>query len=108
MGEIVIDSYPFRRWLEVGTTELPNYKVVKNLLIEKYKVCYFCEKSVKLYEPIDGLPIPNDAATIDHLYPRPERKRYELTLKVLACNRCNRERNIKAQKNRGRPVQSAR
>lgn len=103
MGKIRIDSYPFRRWFEEGTTELPNYSVLKTYLIEQYRVCYFCGREVRMYPHVDGLSKNNDQATIDHLYPRTQgRKRFELSLKVLSCNLCNHTRNEIEQ----RPKQS--
>lgn len=98
MGEIVIDDYPLRRWLVVGSTELPHYSVLKEYLVNKYKVCYFCSRPVKIYPHSDGESAANDSATIDHLKPRQYRKRYELSLKVLSCWSCNQVRNMKEQK----------
>lgn len=94
-GQVVIDTYPLRRWFIKGQTELPNYKVLKEYLVENYKVCYFCQRPVKIYpNQVDKKGWqPNDLATIDHLNPRQIRKRGELSVKVLACHNCNHMRN---------------
>lgn len=92
VGEVVIDDYPFRRWLVKGSIDLPNYKVLIEYLVAKYKNCYYCGVPVKIYPQIDGKRTPDDRATIEHLTARPSRKRHDLSVKVLACHKCNNER----------------
>ena len=95
MGEIRLDTYPFRRWFVEGTTELPNYSVLKKYLVEQFRVCYFCKVPVFNYPQIDGQRKLPDTATIEHLTPRPYRKRGDLSVKVLCCDTCNSQRNRK-------------
>lgn len=98
---IVIDGYPFKkyRWEHgrFGYRE-PSYRALKQFLVKEYRVCYFCGVSVTLYDYVEGRGLPDDAATIDHLKPRGFRKRYQIVEKVLACYKCNHDRNVKQQK----------
>lgn len=98
MSDLVkLDGYPFRMYWVNGKKKA-NYRPVKLYLIEKYGVCYHCEKPVKDYgEILKGSP-PHDMATIDHLLPRQFRKRHQRVEKVLSCYRCNHDLNVKVQK----------
>ncbi len=98
MKKVEIDGYPFKKYWIGGRPE--NYHLLKLFLIEKYKVCYFCFQPVRDWPHIDGGVQPDDSATIEHIVPRPYRKRGEITEKVLACCRCNQDRNDLEQKRR--------
>lgn len=86
---VVIDDYPFRFY----GYEMRNYKDLIAFLIKKYKVCYFCGVKVVQYPYVEGEPFKQDQATIEHILPRPIRKKHEKTAKVLCCFNCNQERN---------------
>lgn len=107
LREVKIDGYPFKNYwlkggkiLKNGAIREPNYRPIKLFLIKQYGVCYHCGKPVKDYPQQDGINIPHDAATIDHLAPRQQRRRYEKVEKVLACFGCNQKRNDLMQKGR--------
>ena len=72
--------------------------VIKELIKISDSKCIWCGIGVKQYyikkELSKGQRYPYDMATIDHLIPRPFRKRGEISPKVLACNRCNEERGV--------------
>jgi hypothetical protein len=94
---LVISGYPvtWYRWSDGKQVEKHRYLVA--YLIEKYGVCYFCNKPVKTYPHKDGVGAQDDLATIDHLIPRPERKKRQIVQKVLACYKCNHDRNVEYQ-----------
>lgn len=97
-----IDGYPVKiYWINgVSQRRLRNFhnahKVLKLYLVERFKVCYFCKIKVVVYELEKGQPVPDDMATIEHLIPRThgQRKRHQIVAKVLACRKCNHDRNI--------------
>lgn len=74
-----------------GTTGVRKQKLY---LLEKYKYCYWCGILVKdyNYKSLSSKP-PHDEATIDHMFSRRFRKKGERTKKVLACYKCNSERD---------------
>jgi len=87
--KVWINGYPFKdyRGCSNGT-----YRQVKLLLIEKYKVCYWCGIKVIDYVRKEGAVDPYNTATIDHIKSRHEREKGEVTEKVLACYGCNQKR----------------
>jgi hypothetical protein len=102
-GEFFVDGYPVRNYGYSDRTRPNGYKVLRLHLIEKYGVCYFCSRPVKDYPHVPHVGANDDLGTIDHLKPRPHqaipgRKRYEVVEKVLACYRCNHDRNVKHQR----------
>jgi hypothetical protein len=71
-------------------------------LIKLYKKdchCYWCGVETNDYYICQGKKLPDDAATIDHLYPKGDIRRliYELNNLpqpvVLSCYKCNTERS---------------
>jgi hypothetical protein len=53
--------------------------------------CFWCKCRVKLVKGYRGV-LPDDAATIDHLYERGGTGKRESDEVVLACRKCNHER----------------
>lgn len=100
---VEIDGYPvqYYRLKDRPYHGTGNYRSLKLFLIEKYGVCFHCGTPVKDYPQVDGVRLPDDAATIDHLVPRTQRKRHQKVAKVLACYKCNWERGVIAHQ-RGR------
>jgi uncharacterized CHY-type Zn-finger protein len=97
----VIDGYPVKHYGWEDGTKKKDYRALKLTLLEKYQVCYHCGIKVKDYPQVDGVPLPWDTATIDHLHPRQVRKKYEVTEKVLACLNCNKRLNTAFQSKKG-------
>jgi hypothetical protein len=98
MSRPIITEYPVKRYRQFKNNGSGSrYLLLRVALVEKYGVCYWCNVPVKEYHQ-DGQSLPDDAATIDHLKPRQFRKRFEITEKVLACNKCNREHNEAVQR----------
>ena len=59
--------------------------------------CYYCGTGVRYYPLAEGEVIPDDFATIEHVYtlndgPRPPRGE-----QVLACYRCNQDKGVADQ-----------
>jgi len=100
-----IINYPVKRYRAFKRPSGSRYLLLRKALVEAIGVCYWCDIPVKEYNQ-DGQGLPDDAATIDHLYPRQDRRKYQITEKVLACNKCNQERNVERQraKNKGNDV----
>lgn len=77
-------------------------------LFQKDPHCFYCHKEVQWYPEIRnfdiprGLLIPDDMATLEHLYDRFDARRYEDYLndedKVLACWKCNNDRSTVKEK----------
>jgi hypothetical protein len=65
--------------------------------------CYWCKRVTVFMNPADGR-LPDDAATLDHLYSRlnPDRDRDPHTA-VLACRKCNQERARLEDLDKSRP-----
>ena len=53
--------------------------------------CFWCKCRVKIVKGYRGV-LPDDAATIDHLYERDGTGKRESDEVVLACRKCNHER----------------
>lgn len=107
---VEVDGYPFTdywfadgRRLKSGRADIPTYRQVKLLLIEKYSTCYWCDNQVVDYLIKDGQSFPDDLATIDHVKPRQIRRKYQKVQKVLACYKCNQKRNTIIQTSPARP-----
>lgn len=60
--------------------------------------CYWCGCPIVFHNHVPGQPIPDDSATVDHVYPawHPKRKEFKHTGKpspfVMACHSCNNKR----------------
>lgn len=68
-------------------------RALKLALLEEFKVCFHCGIPVKdCGRTEDGCRPPADEATVDHLVSRFYRKKGDIVLKVLSCNKCNQER----------------
>ena len=79
----------------------------REFLWRKDSHCYWCRRPTKLIIPADHETMPDDAATIDHLYSKLDERRQERDLgivrrnrrgelkvirKVIACYACNQAR----------------
>lgn len=96
MDKVIIDGYPVKNY-SINGSYVNNYRPLKLLLLELYKVCYHCGVAVKDYPHRDGTNQRGDSATIDHLKPRQFRAKGEIVEKVLSCYDCNWERNEQIQ-----------
>lgn len=60
--------------------------------------CYWCGCQIVFHTHVPGQPIPDDAATVDHIYPAWHPKRREFKNQgrpspfVMACHSCNNKR----------------
>lgn len=97
-GEFTIDGYPVKRYGYDDGKYPTSRRELKLFLLKKYEVCYHCGEKVKDYPVTDGEKIPKNAATIDHLKQRPNRKKGEIVPKVLSCAKCNQSKNTERQK----------
>lgn len=84
----------------------PNWKKHKRdrLMRKQSGLCYYCRCKMIVMPPTHRGRLPDDAATIEHLDDRysPERgKHFGEYRIVLACNRCNNERNKAREKEVG-------
>lgn len=91
MRRFIVDGYPVKLY-GYNDRKLPNgsgYRDLKVYLVEKYGVCFHCGVKVVIWPHQDGGTPPPNNATIDHLKPKPYRKKHEVAEKVLSCLRCN-------------------
>lgn len=96
--EIIIDGYPVRDW-GYSTGGWPSsYRPLKLLLLELNGVCYWCKQTVYDHPRVEGIPDPDDTATIDHIESRFTRQKGSSSPKVLSCQRCNQKRAREAEK----------
>jgi hypothetical protein len=76
-------------------TSTTYYHQRRQQLMAKDPHCYWCGKEV-IYFKTNGGRVPNNFATIDHLYSKLSGKRFDPKRKqktlVLACYKCNQER----------------
>ena len=93
MSFVTIDGYPFKKYWYKGK-RLRKYRELRLYLIDRFKNCYFCGVECKDYILEEGEPQPDDMGTIEHLRSRQYRKRHEVSPKVLACHKCNHDRNV--------------
>jgi len=78
----------------MGRTNFRHKEQRKLLWRRQGGLCYWCKKPTRLLKTTGG-PIPEDAATIDHLDSRlsPERGKHKGEWRhVMACSKCNHER----------------
>ncbi len=78
-----------------GETHARKMKLIERLYVEQEGMCYYCGCKCFKYVCTDG-QCPEDAATIEHLYPKSDVRRtllsyYEHT--VMSCYRCNQNEN---------------
>lgn len=70
----------------------------QRMWMEQNKKCYWCGRQIEFHTHVDGVPIPANAVTVDHIYPvnHPVRqgykKRGESSPFVIACFACNNNR----------------
>jgi len=69
-----------------------NGKVLEELIKISDSKCIWCGCEVERFKVVKGKKNPKNNATVDHLIPRPFRKKDEISPKVLACERCNLKR----------------
>lgn len=100
--EIIIDGYPVNNYrLSSGRFPSGGHKALIPILMKKFGVCYWCGIQLIHYKRDEskiGKKDPPNAATIDHLITRWERKPNEIVPKVLCCYKCNGERAKKDEK----------
>jgi hypothetical protein len=74
------------------------YKVRKQQLMSKNPYCYWCGQKL-VYFDNNGGRVPDNFATIDHLYSKLDGRRFDPKMKcktlVLSCFKCNQERGKK-------------
>ena len=76
-------------------------KQIKERLVEEYGKCYWCKIQVKIYPHENGMSLPDDTATLDHLKSKNAgREKGENTPKVLSCRKCNQQRAINEKQNK--------
>lgn len=76
--EVEIKEYPVKTYLLKNGRHPHSYRLLKLALIEKYKVCFWCNVPVYDHPMIKKQPSLPDTATIDHLKTRFERKKGEI------------------------------
>ena len=69
-------------------------KKIKLRLYKESPFCFYCGIRTKIYKQEDGKKLPNNTATVDHIYTLHERKRGENVPKVLSCWKCNNTRGM--------------
>ena len=72
-------------------------KGIRRALMEKDPHCIYCAVEVKEYNLLPHQKMPDDQATIDHLYEKYDKRRYEnfgFNNKVLSCAKCNHDRDL--------------
>ena len=79
-------------------------KLVANLFMKQKFLCYWCDKKLIMYQPsqLSNGIVPDNAATLDHLYERFDPRRYKPyepgeTIEdrhVCACSKCNGKRGL--------------
>lgn len=94
---IYTDGYPVTHY-RYDSKHNNGYGPLKIYLMEKYGVCYWCDRKVFYYGPRQpGVTYPDDEATIDHIISRFHRKKGDVVPKVLACAKCNTRRSVEEQ-----------
>jgi hypothetical protein len=81
----------------------------KKLLLQGKSKCHYCQIEVSTVQRRSKTPVHDTCATIEHLYPKGDIRRYLSGSKdnvVLACYKCNQERNehFHAQVNAEHPL----
>jgi len=87
---------------EYSRSKTGSYRPLKLALIKEFKKCYWCGVEVIDFIRKLGERTPYNAATVDHLVSRYFRKKGEVVIKVLACDRCNQKRANKENKQLGK------
>lgn len=65
----------------------------KRRLHAKDPHCCWCQRVTRIWVSVEGERTPDDAATIDHILPRPERGYGKGCEMYLSCHRCNARRD---------------
>lgn len=71
---------------------------LRHRLVEKQRLCHWCQRPVFIFEPKDGGRVPDNSATLDHLYhkghPMRGKSAHNELACVLSCWKCNNDRAI--------------
>jgi 5-methylcytosine-specific restriction endonuclease McrA len=73
-------------------------KLIDHMMADHDGRCHWCDRKVKLRVVRQGEPTPVDNATVDHVYPRRDKRRAAMAFNrlainhVLACYSCNNRR----------------
>ena len=71
----------------------------KQEIYDKNPHCFWCGIKMNFHSHINGVPIPDDAVTVDHLYPLSDlrrqwyKKHHIPSPIILSCYKCNHKRD---------------